>query len=164
MVTLEYYDNVYLRIVTEDRGIFKELYEAYTFEVEGAKFSQAYIQKHWDGKLHLLNSRTGLIYAGLNENIIQYCKDNDIEVTSNINTVDESITREKIQKFVDSFEMMSHGERIIPHDYQVEAVYRALRDKRLLCVSPTGCLDPNTEIKVDLSDAAINFLRSIRQD
>ena len=66
-------NEVYLQLKTPPH-ISYELSDHFTFEVEGAKFMPAYRQKYWDGKLVVL-SGTGEIYAGLRENIEQFCQE-----------------------------------------------------------------------------------------
>ena len=137
-VELKYHDEVFLKVETEDRGIFRELYENYSFESPGAKFDPRVINRQWDGIIHLLSGRTNLIYAGLKDSIINYCNSNDIKVTSNYDLEDKTITRELIQKFVDFYEIKSNNEVIVPHNFQVEGIYKALRYKRQLLLSPTS--------------------------
>ena len=47
-------DEVYLH-VKADSHFYYELADLFTFEVPGAKFSPAYRNKYWDGKLRLFN-------------------------------------------------------------------------------------------------------------
>ena len=37
-------------------------------------------KKKWDGKLRLLNMKTGLIYYGLKNKILEFCKERGISV------------------------------------------------------------------------------------
>jgi superfamily II DNA or RNA helicase len=137
-VNLKYINDVYLKVETEDRGILREIYERYSFEVPAAKYDSRFIHGKWDGLIHLLNARTGQIYAGLKDSIIEYCKEENIPVTTDIQSVDKDITRESVQAFIDKFNIVVDGDRIIPHDYQVEAVYQAVKYKRRLFLSPTS--------------------------
>ncbi len=63
-IQVEKFDETYIKVKCEP-GLMMEMSEFFTFTVPGAKFTPAYRNKFWDGKIRLLNSMTGLIYYGL---------------------------------------------------------------------------------------------------
>ena len=69
-------NEVYLNVQAEPH-VYYELADQFTFEVPGAKFSPAYKNKYWDGKIRLFNTQTKQIYVGLLDKVIQFCKDHN---------------------------------------------------------------------------------------
>ena len=78
---LEKVNEVYLRVASEP-SVVQELADHLTFEIPGAKFSPAFRNKFWDGKIRLLNSLTGLTYTGLVKEITEFAaaRNYDIEI------------------------------------------------------------------------------------
>jgi hypothetical protein len=68
-------DEVYIKIEA-DAAIRRELSEYFCFEVPGYKFTPAYRNRVWDGKIRLFSYATGQIYAGLYPYILKWCEDN----------------------------------------------------------------------------------------
>jgi hypothetical protein len=68
-VIIEKKNEVYLKLDCEPHILY-ELQPYFTFEVESAKFMSQYRSRHWDGKIRLLSTHTGEIYAGLLPKVI----------------------------------------------------------------------------------------------
>ena len=62
---------VYINIEC-DYSIANELVDHFTFFVPNYKFTPAYKNKMWDGKIRLFNSRTRELYAGLYEYVLEF--------------------------------------------------------------------------------------------
>jgi superfamily II DNA or RNA helicase len=132
-IRLEKVNEAYIR-VTSERNISQELSDYFTFYVPGYQFTPAYKSRYWDGKIRLLDLRTMLIYRGLIAYIEKFCEerkytlDIDIELrTSKIFSLVEA------KEFVDTLKL--------PHevrDYQLNSFVHAIRNKRLLLLSPTA--------------------------
>ena len=129
---------VYLHIEAEVH-VYYELADQFTFEVPGAKFSPAYKNKYWDGKIRLFNTQKGEIYIGLLDRIVQFCKDHGYTyefVESKYYglpfEVNEMISKEGVKDY------MTAISKYKPRDYQIEGVYDALRHNRRLLLSPTA--------------------------
>lgn len=132
-VSIEKVDDVYVR-VNADPGIKMEMSEYFTFEVPGAKFMPAVRNKVWDGKIRLLNTMTGMIYAGLIPYILKFCNTREYHVTIDKglvpnNVVNDDAGMQLAKEFNSTF---------VPRDYQNEAVVHALRSERALLLSPTA--------------------------
>ena len=119
--------------------VYYELADQFTFEVPGAKFSPAYRNKYWDGKIRLFNIQNGQIYVGLLDKIIQFCKDHKYTYEFTESKfyglpfeVNEGISKEGVKDYMNAIS------RHKPGDYQVEGVYDALRHNRKLLISPTA--------------------------
>jgi len=132
-IRLEKVNEAYIR-VTSERNIAQELSDYFTFYVPGYQFTPAYKSRYWDGKIRLLDLRTMFIYRGLIAYIEKFCEerkytlDIDIELrTSKIFSLVEA------KEFVDTLKL--------PHevrDYQLNSFVHAIRNKRLLLLSPTA--------------------------
>ena len=137
-VTIEKVNEVYLKITTEPH-IEYELRDKFTFEVPNKKFMPQYRSRHWDGFVHLFNVKTKRIYVGLLDKIIAFCENAGYTYKFLNNKfygppfeVNEMISEEGVKDYMNS---ITHFE---PRDYQVNAVYDALRYNRKLLISPTG--------------------------
>ena len=56
MIRVRKKNEAHLVIDSEDSGILMELSEAFTFYAEGYKFTPAYKNKWWDGKIRLYDT------------------------------------------------------------------------------------------------------------
>ena len=131
-------NEVFLCVKAEPH-VYYELADQFTFEVPGAKFSPAYKKKFWDGKIRLFNTQKGEIYVGLLDKVIQFCRDHNYtyEFLDNKHygppfEVNEMISKQGVKDYVKGIS------RHKPRDYQIEAIYDALRYNRKLLISPTA--------------------------
>lgn len=132
-VYIEKLNEVHVRVHTEP-GIMMEMSEYYTFEVPGAKFMPSYRNKMWDGRIRLLNSMSGVIYAGLTKNIQDFCKQRGYECELDENLIVNNDVPD------DGGELLTQ-EFNTPYtirDYQNDAVVHALRNDRGVYLSPTA--------------------------
>ena len=134
MMKILKYNDVYMKIDCE-ADVAYELSEYFTFFVPGYKFMPAYKNKMWDGKIRLFNPITKLVYAGVINHIIKFCKEReyDLEICDDYTANAFSLIESK--EFIESLEAPSHIEI---RDYQVSAVAHCIRDNRALMVSPTA--------------------------
>jgi len=125
-------DDVHLHVEV-DAGRARELSDYFTFEVPGAKFMPMYRNRMWDGKVRLFSQQTGLIYYGLLPYIKKFCELNEVEYT--VEGIDEEndINPEALVGFVKS---LKTGLQV--RDYQLRALYEAIKRKRGLFLSPTA--------------------------
>jgi len=126
-------------------GISCENYIAYALDeffqyyVPGYRFMPSYKNKSWDGKIHLFNLRTRQIYVGLVEYIKNFAESNDYDIVIDEELQDESsITPKEIADFVHNLDIHSGGNKITPRDYQLYAIFHALKKRRTLLLSPTS--------------------------
>src|SRR6056300_999737 len=78
-VFVEKIDELYVQVNAEP-STKMEMSEYFTFFVPGYKFMPAFKNKMWDGKIRLLNTMTGRIYAGLIPYIAKFCESRDYEL------------------------------------------------------------------------------------
>ena len=124
---LEKVNEVYLKVNSE-ASVIQELSDHLTFDIPGAKFSPAYKNRYWDGKIRLLNSLTGLTYAGLVKEISEFAasRNYDVEVDSELQP----------KKYIGN--PYSLGIKINPRDYQIKAFKEAVSNERGIFLSPTA--------------------------
>ena len=132
-------NEVYLKVETEPH-IEYELRDRFTFEVPNKKFMPQYRSKYWDGYVHLFNMKTKRIYVGLLDKIVAFCENAGYSYKFENNKfygppfeVNEMISLEGVKDY-----MKVLSPDITPRDYQIEAVYEALRYNRKLLISPTA--------------------------
>jgi superfamily II DNA or RNA helicase len=137
-VIIEKKNEVFLKLHCEPHILY-ELQPYFTFEVESAKFMSQYRSRHWDGKIRLLSTHTGEIYAGLLPKIIDKLKTHNYNYEFKENKfyglpfeINQNISYEGVKDYMSS--ICSHS----PRDYQIEGVYDALRHNRKLLISPTA--------------------------
>jgi superfamily II DNA or RNA helicase len=131
-------NEVYLRVKTEPH-INHELSDQFTFDVEGAKYMPQYRNKWWDGKIRLFNIQTGELYIGLLDKLLRFCDDHGYKYKFEENKyyghpidLNQMISYEGVRDY------MTHISVHKPREYQIQAVYDALKCNRRLIVSPTG--------------------------
>ena len=117
-----------------DKGIAQELSDYFTFYVPGHQFTPAFKSRVWDGKIRLADLRSFTIYHGLVLYIEVFCKERDytLEIDSDV-SVTQNFSLVEAKEFVDTLKT--------PHeirDYQLKSFVQAIRNKRMLLLSPTA--------------------------
>ena len=135
---IEKVNEVYLKVTTEPH-IEYELRDKFTFEVPNKKFMPQYRSKYWDGFVHLFNMKTKRIYVGLLDKIIAFCINRNYSYQFVENKfyglpfeVNDMVSLEGVKDYMKSITTLK------PRDYQIDAVYDALRYNRKLLISPTA--------------------------
>lgn len=133
-------NEIYLKLECEPHILY-ELASYFEFEIPQAKFMRGNRYKNWDGKVRMLSTHTGEIYVGLLDKLIEKIK---------IHNYTYQFEDSKFYGLpYEENELISYGgvknymsciinSKYSPRDYQVEAVYQALRHNRKLLVSPTS--------------------------
>ena len=96
MISIKQLDSVNIKIDC-DRGIAKEFSSFFTFTVPNYKFTPAYKNKIWDGKIRLFNTLTHTLYAGLLDYVFKFCEERGYKLEYTplsyiLDPTDESIT------------------------------------------------------------------------
>ena len=131
-------NEVYLQLKVDD-DLERELTDYFTFEVPGAKYMPHYRKKLWDGKIRLFSPHNGRIYVGLLPYIKEFCSRNSVEYIIEEGVENErNIDRESVRKFAESLRPKARGNPIEFRDYQIDAIFHAIRTNRCLLLSPTA--------------------------
>jgi len=130
---LQKVNEVYLKVVSEQPSVVQELSDHLTFMVPGAKFSPAYKNKFWDGKIRLLNSLTGVTYAGLVKEISEFAnaRNYDIQIDPELQP-GELLSSDEVNNYI------SHLSTKEARDYQRHAFNIAITSNRAIFLSPTA--------------------------
>jgi superfamily II DNA or RNA helicase len=127
-------NEAYVKLDCSDEGVYHELSEYFTFEVPGARFSPQYRAKLWDGKIRLFNKQTRQMYRGLLNQINRFAEERQYKVDYDSTLLaTSSLSLEEARDFTKTL-----GLPMIPHDYQMDGFVHAIRNKRILIVSPTA--------------------------
>jgi superfamily II DNA or RNA helicase len=137
-INIEKVDEVYIKVRCEPH-VAAELSEFFTFEVPGARFSPAFRNRVWDGKIRLYDKRNGKLYSGLLAYVREFAKQNDLEVVQAPDVYSSTkIDIKDVEGFCKSLKPKSQGKDIEVRDYQIEAIYQSLKRHKLLLLSPTA--------------------------
>jgi superfamily II DNA or RNA helicase len=117
-----------------ERSIAQELSDYFTFFVPGYQFTPAYKSRVWDGRIRLADLRTFTIYHGLVPYIEKFCAERNysLEIADAIKLTQE-YSGVEASEFISSLKL--------PHElreYQWKSFLQAVRNKRLLILSPTA--------------------------
>jgi len=127
---------------------------------------EKYKKKLWDGKLRLfkmLPNGDGEFNFGLMKQLEVFCSDRDYPLIKNYTENFDVVTKEDLGSFVTELDIHSSGKKIDVRDYQFNCVLDFLNTKRMVALSPTSCLDPETVIEVDLNEEVMNVLIEYRK-
>jgi superfamily II DNA or RNA helicase len=142
-VRITKFDESYIQIHAT-RAVLMELSDRFSFTVPNANFLTSVKNRYWDGKIRLLDLRSGKLYFGLHTHVAEFCKTNgyeciyedpiDVEIPFSVNEFRSMIASLKLSV------MNDEGVRvdITPHDYQEQAVIHAIQAGRTLLHSPTA--------------------------
>ena len=128
-VILAQFNNSYTKIICEP-SIAQELSEFFTFEVPEAKYSPAFKNRYWDGKIRLFSIKTQQIYAGLVPHVVEFCKMHNY-------TYDNKTSYFGPAHFSPDY-INDLNLPVEPRDYQQLAVSYAATRKRVVIISPTA--------------------------
>ena len=133
-------NEAFLEIAT-DPSIEMELSEHFCFYVPGYKFMPAYKNRMWDGKIRLYDLRKKVLYTGLFKYLKEFAdaRQYDLEFEPNSyygmagtqNVID-------LESLLAEVTLTAGGDKIIPRDYQLDAVHHALTNGQSLLLSPTA--------------------------
>lgn len=118
-----------------DPSTAQEIQEYFTFAVPGARFTPAFKNKMWDGKIRLFNLRFKTLYVGLLSHLISFASEREYRITfADPNKfAGEEFSLADVSKFTNKLNLP-----LQPRKYQQEAFLYAIRNNRALLLSPTA--------------------------
>lgn len=134
LIRITKFNDVHMKIHTES-SVAYELNEYFTFTVPGAKFSPAYKNKMWDGKIRLFHLMRQTLYMGLLDHVHKFAQERGyiVEYDNPNDFAEAEFSLDQAKKFITSLNL--------PHqvrDYQLSAFVHAVRKSRALLLSPTA--------------------------
>jgi len=139
-LTIEYLNETHVRVLSPDLSTEKELSEYFTFYSPGAHFTPAFRARPRDGKVRLYDLLRKTIYTGL----IPYIEKFTLERGYDLNLVgipsnNIEISKEDSNSFIKSLNIgLKNDPSFEIRDYQINAVYSAISQRRVLLLSPTA--------------------------
>lgn len=133
-VYLKYVNSIHVRVIAEP-GIVMELSEHLTFFAENYKWNPKFKARIWDGRIRLLNSLTGLVYAGLAQRIKKFCDARGYSFGFDDELCYENISEHELREFIASLNIPDKFEI---RDYQFDSILKCIRSNRRTLVSPTS--------------------------
>jgi len=117
-----------------ERGLAQELSDHFTFFVPGYQFVPAYKNRLWDGKIRLVDLRNFTIYHGLVSYIQNFCQERNynLEIDSNVISTD-ILSVVEAESFIKTLNLPYEI-----RDYQLKSFIHAIRNRRILLLSPTA--------------------------
>jgi len=120
-------------VVDADEDVRRDLGSHFTFEVPGAKFMPSVRNRRWDGKIRLFSYTNGQIYTGLYPYLVNWCKENDVEIVDRTDIKDASVDEKLVDSFIKKLNIPFEV-----RDYQKSAFIYSMVKSRCLLLSPTA--------------------------
>ena len=117
-----------------------EISDRFTFEVPDAKHTPAYKWRQWDGKIRLLNIKNGNLPYGLHSKVKAFADENEYELEylhPDLDTLTD-FSEDEAKKFYRYLNLHSQGKPIEVREHQHQPILQAIRNRRLLLLSPTS--------------------------
>ena len=136
---LERIDEVYIKIYSSD-GVAREFYDLFTFAPANFQYSPKFKRdengrRKWDGRIRLFKLLSRIILAGLRTEIEKYCYSRGYEVKYLSDFSEQEFSIKEGHDFIRSLNLPKDR---VPHDYQVAAFVKSVRQKRRLTLLPTA--------------------------
>jgi superfamily II DNA or RNA helicase len=131
-------NEVYAQIDSPEMFMLKELVDYFTFKVPGAEFMPSFKNKVWDGKIRLFNPLNCKLYMGLIPQVKYFCEKNNYEIVYDEDIRDRQFTTDDLMALAKHINPHSQGKKIDYRDYQLDAIYHAIKTNRTLLISPTA--------------------------
>ena len=127
-----------LVVDSEDQGIIREIYEYYTFYAEGYKFSPAYRNKYWDGKIRIYHLKDQRLPYGLLKQTYEFAQSRGYTIDLEDDVKHEWPERKDVEDYISNLSISIGSKFISPRDYQLDACIHAISHKKCILLSPTG--------------------------
>lgn len=139
-VVMHYDDSVYMRIECSNDIAFG-IKDHFTFRIPNAQFHPLVKKRRWDGNIRLFNPYNKKLYSGLWKELSNWAvnRNHKVLIDPRLYKPDKTVTPQALVEYAESLSLTSNGKKIFPRDYQLNAIYDAMKNKRRLIVSPTGC-------------------------
>ena len=117
-------------------NIVNEVSNQFSFYAPGFQYDRRFRNHMWDGKIRLINQRTGIGPVGLYDRIAKYCRQQNIELVD----CTEDTTLEKVVDDLSNVDQWIQSLHLpfTPYEYQINAFKKAIGENKQILVSPTG--------------------------
>ena len=128
----------YIRVLSDDIGIVTDIYEF--FRYEEPTFTKNKYSK-WDGITRMYDKNTGKLPYGLLQIVFELCKQRGytFDLDPRFKNDITKITKEELTAWIDTLDIVNEeGDKLTPYDYQLEAVYLAIKFNRMTLLAATS--------------------------
>ena len=121
-----------------------ELSDRFSFTVPNASFLPSVKNRFWDGKIRLLDLRTGKLYLGLHTHVKEFCEQNGYQcIYEDPIDVERPFSVDEFKRMCSAMKLSTMNDEgvrvaITPHGYQEQGVIHAIQAGRSLLLSPTA--------------------------
>ena len=132
-ITVQKQNNSYVQLHCNEE-LNHKIYILFSAFQPGYKFSPRFKMKLWDGKIHAYSPITQLLPIGLVDNLINWCKKNSYTYKLfGLDDFKDTVSYGDMKEYVNS-----QITKFDARDYQLDAIYSALTNKRGVLLSCTG--------------------------
>lgn len=123
---------------SEDYGIVMDVYEAYSYYMDGYMWHPLFKNKRWDGKIRLVKLNNRSFPLGLAPNIKKMFGDR-IEFSDEVDaSFNSGYEENEVKDFFSTYKFFSKCKEIFPREDQIYAVVRAIKMNRCVNICPTS--------------------------
>ena len=142
---------------SDEDGIIYEIGEYFAVFIPSAKYDYRFRNHLWDGKIRFANTRKQTIPVGLKGELQKFCAERNYEFVDT--TKENPYTTDSLDGF-DAW-VQTLNLPFPPRDYQLASAKEAIKQKRLIVLSPTGCHAKGT--KIIMADGSTKAVEDIRE-
>lgn len=144
------------RFDSDEDGIIYEIGEYFAVFIPSAKYDYRFRNHLWDGKIRFANTRKQTIPVGLKGELQKFCAERDYDFVDT--TKENPYTTDSLDGFDDWVQTLNLP--FPPRDYQIASVKEAIKQKRMIVLSPTGCHAKGT--KIVMADGSLKNVENVK--
>jgi superfamily II DNA or RNA helicase len=134
LIVIKKINEVFVKVFC-DYSVAREISERFSFEIPNARFHPKVKAGVWDGVIRLLNLKTGQIYLGLLDKLLEFAKEKNYQVEFDGDFGKENFSVHEAKEFIKTLNLPNFIEI---RDYQIEAFVHCVRERRALSLLPTS--------------------------
>jgi superfamily II DNA or RNA helicase len=129
------------------QSIAMEINEAYSFLMDGYKFSPLFKQGRWDGYIRIFSLGKRTLPSGLYSNLVSLCESRGWQLRTVNNPQNDvyglpneelDLSKEECQKYVEDLNIYARGEKLNIDDFQHHGIYQALLKRQCILEAATS--------------------------
>lgn len=139
-IVLQRYDKVYFKVICS-RDIALEINDTFAYEIKDARFNPKVKAGIWDGFIRLYSLTNKTFPIGLYDAFMDFCVKSEYTVVVAGDPIIEKtdITPQVLHEFVSKLTLKTKkGVELDVRSYQYVGVFKSIRDRRRVVLSPTG--------------------------
>ncbi len=134
-------DNVHLKVTSNSNHTEEQLFDYFSFRPKNYRFTPKYKHGLWDGYIRLYNPYNNYLPLGLKKDVIKFAKIKNCRVKIDKNVFSKNdITISDIENYIhkELKPTNEYGDYLTTRDYQLYAIYKSIREKRLILKASTN--------------------------